>query len=282
MKKRHVIGLTCGVFIMTSGCLIVVGPIESVEEDFELADGFDGINGLRIDWRNGSITLRVDAEVDGMRAEGTKRVSAPDQATAEALIDDLQIVLGASSASDDELVLSFDAPPDMGRISYAANVEVVIPRGIAVIIDNNNGGVTVSGNEGTTGITVDNGGVTVEGQNGDTDIDVDNGSITIETDAGAIDARTENGGITIRARPGENDDIAAETRNGSISIRIPQDTGATVDLRTRLGSIAPIFGGFEVTGLTVALSRVTATLNGGGIDVRAETELGGIEFESLP
>jgi hypothetical protein len=267
---------------MTSGCLIVIEPIESVEDDFELADDFDGINGLRVDWRNGSITLRVDAEADGMRAEGTKRVSAPDEATAEALIDDFQILLGASSATDDVLVLTFDAPPDTGRISYAANVEIVIPSGVALIIENNNGGVTVTGNEGTTRITVNNGGVTVEGQNGDTDIDVDNGSITLECNGGVIDARTDNGGITIDARPGQNDDIAAETENGSISIRIPQETGATVDFRARLGSIAPIFDGFEVTGLVVGLSRVTATLNGGGIDVRAETELGGVEFERLP
>lgn len=295
------IGL-CAVLTLAfnAGCTITVEPgIGTASGDFNGSLSFDGITALTIDWRNGSIELRVSDTATEIGISGTQRVTADSDEAAQAALDDWTIEVANAAGDAATAVLNFGAPSSSTRV-YRADVEVVIPAGVALTVDNENGTIDITGNTGTTTIRVTNGSVNVIDQAGNTDItttngsvelratdgniDVQssNGSITIDSTSGNVEAQTENGSIDIDARPEDNGTISATVQLGSIEIRVPADFAADVDFEGGFGGIFTDLSEFTVTGLEETLNDLTATLNGGGGLIEADTSVGSISFESLP
>jgi hypothetical protein len=99
---------------------------------------------------------------------------------------------------------------------------VRVPRGVAFVGANVNGGVEA--------VDLD----------GPVTLNTVNGSARLETSAGDARAHTVNGGITAVVRgAGGQRGLEFETVNGAISVTLPRDINADVEARTVNGSITP-------------------------------------------
>ena len=112
-----------------------------------------------------------------------------------------------------ELQASFT--PGWGWGSEAAvDLDVRIPAGLALVIDDGSGPITVDAVSGA--VRIDDGSGPIELRNpGDVDIDDGSGSIRVEN-AGAVKIEDGSGSITI---VGANGDVYVEDGSGSIDIR---------------------------------------------------------------
>ncbi len=247
------------------------------EEDFTTSTPFADAESLTIDWQSGSITVRIDESATEIVATGTMTAIADTDSAAAQALDDLQIAFNDDAAG---VILRFQIPDDTLSI-VVADVEVTLPAGITLDITNRAGRVVVNGNANATSVNVSNGSVTIEDQYGDVLVDTTNGSVSIGSLNGNVTATTRNGSIHVTARPGSEFNVSAETTNGVISILVPPDTAAGLSLHTALGITNFSLADFTVTNLEVAFNDVTATLNGGGGQISAETVTGVITFSSF-
>ncbi|MCP4593650.1 MAG: DUF4097 domain-containing protein [bacterium] len=269
-------------FAVAAGCTVTIQPnIFVAEEDFELSQPLDDIGSMSIAWDNGTIEVRVDPAATEILITGTKRVVAESSQAANDALDDWTIELAIAESSPAQAFLAFNAPPGAGR-TYDADLEVVLPPALNLAIENDNGSVKVEDNTALTNISVANGSVTVTGQQGDLTVSVENGSIGIDSLAGNVDAEAENGNLSIDADPEEGGSVKARVDVGSIELRVPAEFAASLELDTDVGIVAADLGAFTLTDLQSSLHRVTATLNGGGGELSARTDVGNVRFDNLP
>jgi Toastrack DUF4097 len=136
-----------------------------------------------------------------------------------------------------------------------------VPRSIAVVVDSDDGRVTVSGRDGAVTVNADNGRVELADVAGPVVVDSDNGrvaatglsspSVDVDTDNGRIDlvfvatpdavtAASDNGGIDI-AVPAGSEPFAVTTSSdgGSRTVEVPTDPAAprTITARTGGGNV---------------------------------------------
>ena len=264
--------------VVSAGCTINITPPDDATESFSLSEPTTGVQSLFVDWRNGEIIVRVDGDATEITATGVKRVTATSEAAAEEAMENFEIVFTDSTAIDDQLVLEFDAPRlDVGVI-YRANVEVVLPAGLTLIVESSNGDITVRGNTEATDVELANGDVTIEMQEGDTTVELANGDIDVQSDGADVEAVVDNGRVIIVAAPGDSGTIIGRADIGSVNIRVPVDTEASLSLETSIGSLSYDLEGFDINNLNASSTQVTAILNGGGGQIIGETSIGNVEF----
>ena len=284
---RSMIAVAAPVVLLGSIACTIEGSIELfpridiAREDFSLSAPADGIDALRIDWENGSVTVRIDDTATEITAAGEKTVRAGDEEDSEQGLTELSITLEVDESDPDKLVLRFRLAPDHVSANFVANVEVVLPSGLDLDIDADNGVVVVTGNTGETKIDLRNGEVEVTEQIGDTFVDVKNGSIEIDSLAGSVDVDVDNGDITVTARPVGGDRLIARVDLGDIDLLVPANTAADLDLDTDLGAVSVSLSEFVVTELNTGLFSITATINGGGVEISADVDFGTVSFGSL-
>ncbi|MFJ1746449.1 DUF4097 family beta strand repeat-containing protein [Streptomyces sp. NPDC088116] len=119
-----------------------------------------------------------------------------------------------------------------------AQHEVRVPRGVAVTVNGDNGGVRATGFDTPLRLKADNGAMTVRDSSGPLDLESDNGKITAEgITAKALAVKSGNGAVRIgfSAVP---DSVDATSDNGGIEIDLPRsDTSYAVKTRTDNGKI---------------------------------------------
>ncbi len=271
----------CAAFAAIGGCTVIVNPGEA-EEDFTLNTSATDVETLRVRWVNGAIVIRVDDAATEITADGVMKVVAASDAEAEDALEDIEIAFETTDAVPSRRTLRFEAPDSSLTKIYSAEVEVVLPAGMDLDIDTVNGPVTVTGNTGVTEIQVTNGTVNVTAQAGDTDVDVTNGEVTVISTAGNVRADVVNGGISITAEPADDGSVVALTNVGDIEIFVPADIAASVDLRGGIGQVSAEWNAFDdVDNITSGAARLQATLNGGGGEVTAETDVGTVELDAI-
>lgn len=254
-----------------------------VEENFSLSAPFEDAGSLTILWRNGEVSVRVDESATEITANGTKIVQAATDDNAQEMADQIEITMEAAESFPLQVFLRFTAPDDLIAL-FSADVEVVLPAGIALSISNDNGNVTVQGNTESTDIDVNIGIVTVTDQSGDITVDTTVGRIDIDSTAATVEATGDTASISITAQPGVDGSVVARTANGSVSISVPADTPASLSLKTTVGAAVVSLGDFTVNDLSPIggfVTEVTATLNGGGGQIVGETVIGNVSFGSL-
>ena len=133
------------------------------------------------------------------------------------------------------------------------------------------------------GLKAMNGGLSVDGVTGSMEMRTVNGGIKLSNVAGMIKGRTTNGGIKVglngAAWTGEGLDL--ETTNGGVKISIPANFSANVVAGTVNGGFKSDFPELRPPKSKNKWNRnkrVNASLNGGGVTIRAVTTNGGIKI----
>ncbi|EME97530.1 DUF4097 family beta strand repeat protein [Streptomyces mobaraensis NBRC 13819 = DSM 40847] len=112
---------------------------------------------------------------------------------------------------------------------------VEVPRGVRVIVKDENGGVTSRGIKGDLRLESKNGDIDVHGADGRLDLSSDNGDLRAEDGIASrlVSARSKNGDIAVRpARVPER--VSGESTNGDVTVRVPAGS-YRVDASSRFG-----------------------------------------------
>ncbi|MFJ6011322.1 DUF4097 family beta strand repeat-containing protein [Streptomyces sp. NPDC092952] len=119
----------------------------------------------------------------------------------------------------------------------SAQYRVKVPRGVAVVVDGDNGEITAAGFRTPLTLRADNGRVSVRDSAGPLDLSSDNGEILTEgVSARSVSARSDNGRIRLRFTSAP-DRVEAVSDNGSITIDLPPgSTKYAVDAAARNGN----------------------------------------------
>ncbi len=279
---RVVLGASLALTFVLSGCGIVIFPAPTAEKDFSMSTSADGAGTVDVIWINGDVTIKVDDAATRISATGKKKATGVTEELAEENLENLDISLLVSESTPKKVYLRFDVPSDTLGIIYTADVELVLPAGVTLAVENSNGDVSVTGNTEATTVDLSNGAVTIDEQEGDVTVEVANGSVDVISESGSVEVEVASGSIDIAAKPDEEDSLIAKTGVGTVEIAVPVTTKASLSLKGNVGGITAVLDGFTVTDLTTTpLNTVTATLNGGGAEIVGETAVGGVDFRSL-
>nr|WP_307798447.1 DUF4097 family beta strand repeat-containing protein [Streptomyces beijiangensis] len=117
--------------------------------------------------------------------------------------------------------------------SCEARHQIKVPRGVAVTVRDDNGGVTATGFSTALKLRSDNGRVTVRDSSGTLDLDSDNGKVVAEgITSKDVVAGSDNGEVrlTLAAVP---DRVETSSNNGSVEIALPQQAGIAYKVSTK-------------------------------------------------
>jgi hypothetical protein len=136
-----------------------------------------------------------------------------------------------------------------------------------------------------------NGGISVSGVDGSSEFETVNGGINISNVSGSVKGRTTNGGVNValsgNSWRGSGLDIA--TTNGGVNITLPVNYAATVETGTVNGGFKSDIPSLNITEENIKgdewssrsrSKRITTALNGGGPPIRVITTNGGVKINS--
>ena len=148
---------------------------------------------------------------------------------------------------------------------WAVSYEIHIPRSMNLKLTTHNGGIGISGVEGTI------------------DFEAVNGGIHLSEVAGDVKGRTANGGVNVElsGTSWRGAGLNVETTNGGVRLTMPETYAAHVETGT-------VNGGFKssIAALNIErkdrsrAARLSADLNGGGATVRVVTTNGGVHIKT--
>ena len=248
-----------------AGC---IGDLETAVDSRTL-DEVGPESTLTVQNRNGDVTVEGEERADG-HLEVTKRTRWGI---------DLDRVGVSVEASDGSVTIAPDVPSDIDRGRVSIDVDLRVPRTVAV--------ETVSTRNGFVDVAHVGGDPTVDTVNGDVDVrDLDgtlvaattNGDVTVGRTAGLSELRTTNGEIDaeVHAVPSE---ASVRTTNGDIGIAFADGVGCELDVTLTNGEIST--EGLALSGASVGGNRLEAALGGGGPTYRVGTVNGDIELTRL-
>lgn len=148
--------------------------------------------------------------------------------------------------------------------NMSVSYEILVPRSMNLKLTTHNGGIGISGVDGSIDFTAMNGGISLSEVSGD------------------VRGRTTNGGVNVKLSgnswKGRGLDI--ETTNGGVNLSMPENYAAHLETRT-------VNGGFKSDfDLTVKMRdwnrgvNISTDLNGGGAPIRVVTTNGGVRINS--
>ena len=204
-------------------CIVIIGLFTATlahaawngyTEERNLELDSDGVSRLEIDAGAGSLVV---TGVEGLdRIEVTATIQVPDEDAGDALevIED-HLVLSLDKVRDEaRLVAKFEAQSGFWGDSPSVALDVRVPHGIAMLIDDSSGSIKVmethsdlriddgSGSirvEQVQSVVIDDGSgsITVVGVAGDVEIEDGSGSITVENVGGGVTIDDGSGGINV-------------------------------------------------------------------------------------
>ncbi len=267
--------------LLVAGLSVICGcpwePLaERAEEEFDLSLASDGITTVEIEWINGGIAVALDDTATEITATGTKFAIAGTTATAEEAVQDITVELTADAEDPTlaRLVLDWPTPPTLTR---GADVELVLPAGVTLVIDSANGDVEVEdnigpvtialangdvdviNNEGDVTITLGNGDLLINGAAGDTLLEVGNGDLNITDCVGALDVDLGNGDLDITNQQG---DVEANLGFGSLTV-----TSAAGDVKADVA-----VGEIDIAAAPAENGTVAAEVATGDIRIRVPAD----------
>lgn len=178
------------------------------EERRDLEIDAAGIEELEIDSGAGSLTV-TGTDGDRIVVAATIRVDERDDEARQLVEDYLDLTL----VRDDELAI-LDAGFDNPRVNASIDLEVQVPVGVNVTIDDGSGSITLSGTRSFVRIDDGSGSIDLAGIAG-ASIDDGSGSIEISESSGDVDIIDGSGSITVRGVAGS---VEVDDGSGSIFI----------------------------------------------------------------
>jgi hypothetical protein len=152
--------------------------------------------------------------------------------------------------------------PDLDRReSWSVSFHVSVPRRTDLMLNANNGGITIDGVSGDISFGTTNGGVHL------TDL------------AGWVHGRTQNGGlhVELNGQRWDGNGLDVETTNGGVNLAIPQGYSAQLETRTVNGGFRTDYP-ITLQGELTTRRGVTTTLGSGGPPLRVRTTNGGVRI----
>ncbi len=169
---------------------------------------------------------------------------------------------------------------DGDAVTLWVDVEIRVPAGIDVDIENGVGNVSATGIQGDLSVDTGSGDVTARDGRGEVSADTGSGDVTITGHTGEISADTGSGDIEIADVTG---DVSADTGSGDVSLadveagRVAVGTGSgNIDMERVSGSISADTGSGDITGRSLSGARTIGADTGSG-DVRLEGDMSRIE-----
>jgi DUF4097 and DUF4098 domain-containing protein YvlB len=203
----------------------------------------------------------------GIRVKGEERsdvlvracVQAWGSSDAEAKARASEIRINTSS------VIKADGPSDREQ-NWSVSYQLLVPRATNLQLEANNGGISISGVDGSADFETTNGGVSLSNVSGDVKGRTTNGGVHVELSGstwrgGGLDLMTTNGGVHITMPLNYAAHFETATTNGGFSSDIPALKADRGD-RSR--------GSHGV--------RINTDINGGGALIRVVTTNGGVHI----
>jgi len=147
---------------------------------------------------------------------------------------------------------------------WSVSYQILVPRNINLKLSAHNGGISISGVEGTMNFETHNGGINVSEVGGN------------------VKGRTKNGGVNAKlgGSSWKGAGLDLETTNGGVNLTLPENYAARLETSTVNGGFK---SDFELTVKLKDWSRganINTDLNGGGAPVRVVTTNGGVKINS--
>lgn len=201
---------------------------------------------------NGGVSVKAWSQ-KGVLVRAKVEAWGDSKSQAESRLNEVRIETGGNK-------VSATGPKTLGRTYYSVSYEVFVPARTDLDLHSTNGGIAISGVNGTIAANTTNGGLKLAGL------------------AGKVTAHTTNGGVKVmlagNAWQGEGFDVS--TTNGGVDIQVPAEYSARLEARTTNGgfrSDLPVTVEGKYTN-----KRVNATLGKGGALVKVVTTNGGIRL----
>lgn len=204
--------------------------------------------------RNGGIKVRGENRADVLVRACVQTQGANDEA-ARAIAKNIRIETGSNVRAENS----------SDESNWAVSYEILVPRSTNLKLSTHNGGIGISGVEGTM------------------EFEALNGGVSLRDVAGDVKGKTTNGGVSVElsGNSWKGNGLDVETKNGGVHLSMPETYAAHVETGT-------VNGGFksEISQLNVDRNertrgaRLNTDLNGGGAPIRVVTTNGGVKISS--
>lgn len=244
---------------------------------------------LKIENSNGK-TVVIGEDRSDISVAVAKSARAESEDAAQRLLGAIGVAVGDGP---DLLELEVEVPKRWNRHG-SANLEIRVPRNVAVKVYSSNGAVLVSGIRAPVVGRSSNGSICVDDVTGDVDVQTSNGKvccgctrgrlvarssnrkIEIGEHTGSVDAMTSNGLIHATIESLGPEGLILSTSNGRIVVELPEKVDADVDLRVDNGVIR---NHRDLDGASGdRMGRVRGRLGRGGVPIRLRTSNGSISL----
>jgi DUF4097 and DUF4098 domain-containing protein YvlB len=205
--------------------------------------------------RNGGIQIKGENRSDVLIRACVQTTGATEQ-EAQTIAKNIRIETSPNVRAE-------NAPDDgIWGVSY----EILVPRSTNLKLTALNGGISISGVEGTM------------------EFQTQNGGISLSNVAGDVKGKTKNGGVSVALSGSswKGSGLDVETTNGGVHLSIPETYAARIETGT-------VNGGFksDIAALNIERNertravRLNTEINGGGAPVRVVTTNGGVKISSF-
>ncbi len=206
---------------------------------------------LRVDNANGR-TRVIGEDRDDVEIRLSKAARAESEEQARRLVEAIRVVPNEDAAGDLNLDVEI---PGRGNRRGRVDLELHVPRELAVQVTAANGKVCMQGLRGPVRARSSNGAVCIEDVVGDVEIHTSNakvscrctcghlaarssnGKIELEDHRGSVDAATSNGTIHCELEEVGKSGVVLSTSNGRIVLDLPEEVDGDVDIRVDNGTI---------------------------------------------
>lgn len=221
MMSRFVLS---GLTVLLSGCFMEMGDSNRFHEDFHHSYKFNPGGRLAVENENGTIEIST-WEKDEIEINGTKNASRQE------MLQEIKIDIDSSASA---VRVKVDRPNF--HCNCGVRFAIRVPKKLELErIKSTNGGIQVTGIEGSGNLTTTNGRIEAMNHTGKLTIETTNGSIELSGHKGDVRARTSNGKISGEIAKGI---IDAHTTNGGIDLKLnPVDSSEPIRLETTNGNI---------------------------------------------
>ena len=135
-------------------------------------------------------------------------------------------------------------------------------------------------------LTAHNGGISISGVDGSAEFETTNGGINVSNVSGTVKGRTTNGGVNVSlsGTSWKGTGLDLQTTNGGVNLTLPENYAAHVETGTVNGGFSSDFPSLNVektdeNGRRRA-QRISTDLNGGGAPIRVITTNGGVRINT--
>jgi DUF4097 and DUF4098 domain-containing protein YvlB len=211
--------------------------------------------------------LNVDGKRNGgIRVKGSDRADILIRACIRARADSDQAARALARNIRIETSPVVHAENSTEESNWAVSYEILVPRSTNLKLTTLNGGIGITGVDGTAEFTATNGGIHLS--------DV----------AGDVKGKTTNGGLHIEltGNSWKGAGLDVETTNGGVHLSLPETYAAHIETGTVNGGYRSNINSLNVERKDRSqAARLSTDLNGGGPTVRVITTNGGVHIGAL-